>query len=175
MTTSSRACEERTHYSAHTNDHMSKSRSKRQRDTYTSRSYCAPQSRVSDQRLEYKARKPGSQREPWPLTSQSQHHTSAACSWRGRHSHWYGDSCLIREVYGNLFSCPHTASLAHCVSADLRMGRGIAVEFKKRFSGLEELRRFGECCILLSLVLGFSYSLQFTCVFCDCGFSLHCA
>ena len=40
---------------------------------------------------------------------------------------------------GDLFSAPSDASLAHCVSEDFRMGKGIATEFKKRFEGVNEL------------------------------------
>ncbi len=40
---------------------------------------------------------------------------------------------------GDLFSAPLDASLAHCVSEDFRMGKGIATEFKKRFEGVNEL------------------------------------
>jgi hypothetical protein len=40
---------------------------------------------------------------------------------------------------GDLFSAPSDASLAHCVSEDFRMGKGIAIEFKKRFEGVNEL------------------------------------
>lgn len=47
----------------------------------------------------------------------------------------------FEEVRGDLFSCPKTASLAHCVSSDLRMGKGIAVAFKKTFGGVEELKQ----------------------------------
>lgn len=47
------------------------------------------------------------------------------------------------EVRGDLFSCPTTASLAHCVSADLCMGKGIANVFKQRFGGVEELKKQG--------------------------------
>lgn len=35
------------------------------------------------------------------------------------------------EVRGDLFSCPPSSSLAHCVSEDMAMGKGIAVLFKK--------------------------------------------
>jgi hypothetical protein len=41
------------------------------------------------------------------------------------------------EQKGDLFSC--SGSLAHCVSRDFYMGKGIAVEFKKRFGGVREL------------------------------------
>ena len=47
------------------------------------------------------------------------------------------------EVRGDLFDCRSTASLAHCVSEDLHMGRGIAKEFKKRFEGAQELKTQG--------------------------------
>ena len=46
----------------------------------------------------------------------------------------------IVEHIGDLFSAPVTASLAHCVSADLHMGKGVAVEFRNRFQGIKELK-----------------------------------
>lgn len=46
-------------------------------------------------------------------------------------------------VRGDLFSCSATSSLAHCVSADMCMGKGIAVEFKKRYGRVEELKKQG--------------------------------
>ncbi|XP_042656236.1 ADP-ribose glycohydrolase OARD1 isoform X2 [Tyto alba] len=45
----------------------------------------------------------------------------------------------IKCVKGDLFSCPPTDSLAHCISEDCRMGAGIAVLFKKKFGGVQEL------------------------------------
>ena len=51
-----------------------------------------------------------------------------------------GTALQFSMVRGDLFSCPGTASLAHCVSADMRMGKGIAVEFKKRYGHVEELK-----------------------------------
>lgn len=50
---------------------------------------------------------------------------------------------MIRHVKGDLFSCPDTESLAHCVSKDLRMGKGIATLFKSKFEGLPELKLQG--------------------------------
>ena len=47
------------------------------------------------------------------------------------------------EVRGDLFRCPPSASLAHCVSADLAMGKGIAKIFKRDFGGVKELREQG--------------------------------
>jgi hypothetical protein len=48
---------------------------------------------------------------------------------------------MIQEIQGDLFNAK--GSLAHCVAADLKLGAGIAVQFKKRFSGLDELKAQG--------------------------------
>src|ERR1044072_4182533 len=45
------------------------------------------------------------------------------------------------EQQGNLFAdATPTDALAHCVSQDLRMGKGIADIFKKKYGGLNELK-----------------------------------
>jgi hypothetical protein len=44
---------------------------------------------------------------------------------------------IVAEIQGNLFDS--NLSLAHCVSEDLRMGAGIAVQFKKIFKRVDEL------------------------------------
>lgn len=49
----------------------------------------------------------------------------------------------MEEKRGDLFSCPTSHSLAHCISEDVRMGKGIAVLFKKKFGGVEEIKRQG--------------------------------
>ena len=54
-----------------------------------------------------------------------------------------GYSFRFREIKGNLFDSDKATSLAHCISADVHMGKGIAVTFKKMFGGVEELRRQG--------------------------------
>lgn len=50
---------------------------------------------------------------------------------------------------GDLFQVHENVSLAHCVSADMEMSKGIAVEFKNRFSRVDELLshhpRIGKC------------------------------
>ncbi|XP_023303271.2 ADP-ribose glycohydrolase OARD1 isoform X1 [Lucilia cuprina] len=46
----------------------------------------------------------------------------------------------LTEVEGDLFSAPKDYSLAHCVAADLGMGAGIAVVFKKVYGQLDVLR-----------------------------------
>lgn len=50
-------------------------------------------------------------------------------------------NCTIQEIEGNLFECDPNDALAHCVSADLVMGRGIAVEFKNRFGNIDKLKK----------------------------------
>ena len=45
----------------------------------------------------------------------------------------------LEEVSGDLFSAPSVFSFAHCVSADLKMGRGIAKEFKGRYGSIPVL------------------------------------
>lgn len=45
----------------------------------------------------------------------------------------------MKTVKGDLFTCPPTSALAHCVSVDMHMGKGIATIFKKRFGRLQEL------------------------------------
>lgn len=53
---------------------------------------------------------------------------------------------------GDLFTCPPTDALAHCISEDCRMGAGIAVLFKKTFGGVDELlaqkKQPGQCAVL---------------------------
>ena len=59
----------------------------------------------------------------------------------------------LTEIEGDLFSCSPAASLAHCVSRDLHMGKGIAVLFKRKFGGVAELKaqgkEVGECAVLV--------------------------
>lgn len=51
---------------------------------------------------------------------------------------------LLEEVVGDLFvESPQDASLAHCVSADMRMGAGIAKIFKTNYGGVDELKQQG--------------------------------
>ncbi|XP_060750665.1 ADP-ribose glycohydrolase OARD1 [Tachysurus vachellii] len=58
----------------------------------------------------------------------------------------------LRYKEGDLFSCPSTDSLAHCISMDCKMSAGIAVMFKKEFGGVKELlaqqKQPGECAVL---------------------------
>lgn len=50
------------------------------------------------------------------------------------------DRALLKEVRGDLFTCSDSSSLAHCISEDVRMGKGIATAFKKKFGRVEEIR-----------------------------------
>ncbi len=48
---------------------------------------------------------------------------------------------VIKEIHGDLFTTSDpTSSLAHCVAKDLGMGKGIAIFFKKKYGGVDELR-----------------------------------
>lgn len=51
----------------------------------------------------------------------------------------------VCEVQGDLFSCPSSSSLAHCISADVAMGKGVAKIFKERFGGVASLKAQGTC------------------------------
>lgn len=48
-----------------------------------------------------------------------------------------------KEVKGDLFDCPPDCSLAHCVSEDMAMGKGIATLFKEKFGGVSQLKAQG--------------------------------
>jgi len=46
----------------------------------------------------------------------------------------------FREIRGDLFSVAVDVSLAHCISRDSNMGKGIAVIFEKKFGLRNEIR-----------------------------------
>ena len=46
----------------------------------------------------------------------------------------------VSMISGDLFSCPSSHSMAHCISADCRLGKGIALMFKNKFGGVLEIR-----------------------------------
>ncbi|XP_025424426.1 uncharacterized protein LOC112693534 [Sipha flava] len=48
-------------------------------------------------------------------------------------------NCVIKEVDENLFNLPRDVALAHCIAEDLRMERGVAVQFKRYFGGIGQL------------------------------------
>ena len=45
----------------------------------------------------------------------------------------------IEEIEGDLFDCDADRSLAHCVSVDMVMGKGIAVTFREKFGRVSYL------------------------------------
>ncbi|XP_066982552.1 ADP-ribose glycohydrolase OARD1-like isoform X2 [Macrobrachium rosenbergii] len=58
---------------------------------------------------------------------------------KSKGNHIRSERFEITEVNGDLFSCSETTSLAHCISQDVRMGKGIATLFKSKFGGVQEL------------------------------------
>ncbi|XP_037627455.1 ADP-ribose glycohydrolase OARD1 isoform X2 [Sebastes umbrosus] len=62
------------------------------------------------------------------------------------------DSWRPDYVTGDLFSSPADEALAHCISEDCHMGAGIAVLFKRKFKGVDELKAqkkvTGKCAVL---------------------------
>ena len=52
-----------------------------------------------------------------------------------------GEQCAMWTEHGDLFDASSDWALCRCVSKDLKMSSGIAVGFKEKFGGLEELRR----------------------------------
>ena len=49
----------------------------------------------------------------------------------------------LTEIKGDLFTSPSTASLAHCISKDCRLGAGIAKIFRQKFGRIDELMKMG--------------------------------
>lgn len=47
----------------------------------------------------------------------------------------------VEEIESDLFVAPAEYSSAHCVSEDLRMGGGVAVQFRERFGSVDFLLR----------------------------------
>ncbi|KAK3933071.1 ADP-ribose glycohydrolase OARD1 [Frankliniella fusca] len=50
----------------------------------------------------------------------------------------------VQQVMCDLFSAPDDHALAHCVGADLRMGKGIAVDFRVRYGHVDFLKLQGK-------------------------------
>lgn len=46
----------------------------------------------------------------------------------------------VQEVNGNLFEVKEDVSLAHCVSKDFKMPKGIALKFRRKFGKIDELQ-----------------------------------
>ena len=67
--------------------------------------------------------------------------------------------CSFFNTQGDLFASSSSASLAHCVSKDLHMGKGIATVFKKKFGGVGELKSQGK--FELSLLILFIFIIVY--------------
>lgn len=52
-------------------------------------------------------------------------------------------SLNYREIQGDLFTTPSNVSLAHCVSTDMVMSKGIAKIFRDRYKRVDELKAQG--------------------------------
>ena len=46
---------------------------------------------------------------------------------------------VVLEVVGDLFSAPPSTSLAHCISRDCKLGKGVAKLFRDKFGRVAEL------------------------------------
>jgi hypothetical protein len=46
---------------------------------------------------------------------------------------------VFQEIQGDLFSAASNVSLAHCVSRDMSLSKGIATLFRDKFGGINEL------------------------------------
>jgi hypothetical protein len=64
------------------------------------------------------------------------------------------DVLCFEEKEGDLFSVGENVSLAHCVSTDFDMSKGIAVEFKNRFGRVEELLSHRKLLFFLQIFRG---------------------
>jgi len=47
---------------------------------------------------------------------------------------------VLEEVVGDLFSASSSYSLAHCISRDCKLGKGIAKLFRMRFGRVDEIQ-----------------------------------
>ncbi|KAK4292647.1 hypothetical protein Pmani_034602 [Petrolisthes manimaculis] len=63
---------------------------------------------------------------------------------KSKGNHVRSEGFAITDVRGDLFTCPDGTSLAHCISQDIRMGKGIATHFKAKFGGVQELTEQGK-------------------------------
>jgi len=47
----------------------------------------------------------------------------------------------VMELTGNIFDSESTTSIAHCISADFNMSRGIALQMRRKFGQVDQLRK----------------------------------
>lgn len=75
---------------------------------------------------------------------------------------------IYKEEKRDLFTVPEEYYLAHCISADFGMGRGIVVEFNKRF----DMKRKLQVCFNGYLNEFIDNNYQSDCLVMDCVFNL---
>lgn len=49
----------------------------------------------------------------------------------------------LKVVHGDLFKVDKSFSLCHCISADFKLGKGIAKIFREKFGRIDELEKSG--------------------------------
>jgi len=49
----------------------------------------------------------------------------------------------LKVIHGDLFKADKSFSLAHCVSSDFKLGKGIAKIFRDKFGRVDELEESG--------------------------------
>ena len=63
-----------------------------------------------------------------------------------------GSGYILEVKNGDLFSSPSSSSLAHCISVDCRLGKGIAKIFREKFGRINEIKeckaKVGEIAVL---------------------------
>jgi len=47
----------------------------------------------------------------------------------------------VNEIAGSLFEASREYALGHCVLQDFQMGKNLALEFRRRFGQIEELKK----------------------------------
>jgi len=71
---------------------------------------------------------------------------------KNKGNHVRSEAFSIKEKKGDLFVGTDNACLAHCISQDVKMGKGIALLFKSKFGGVQEIldqnRKPGDVAVL---------------------------
>jgi hypothetical protein len=62
---------------------------------------------------------------------------------------------VYKIIHGDLFSAPTDTSLAHCVSQDMQMSKGIAKLFRDKFARIDNLKKQGTTCLDLFYSIDF--------------------
>jgi len=71
---------------------------------------------------------------------------------KNKGNHVQSDAFSIKEKKGDLFLGTENICLAHCISQDVKMSKGIALHFKSKFGGVQEIldqnRKPGDVAVL---------------------------